>query len=488
MEDRGHRAVGCVDDRDGRVIPEGTIPSESSPVVPWGTAARARLARRQWPIMAMFVMLAAGMAFMFAWDPVVHHNGSWSTGSDLWGIFRGAHYVGWGFVGGIYTPSDGIITFPGMTILLAPVAMLAGHLHMTESFMPYLLRHPTAALVLQPIELLLASTVVFATDALAERLVVSKRRRILLCFLVGIIAWPTAAVWGHAEDALAVTFAVYAMLAFLDRKWSKAGWLFGFGIVVQPLVALMLPLFIGAIPAGRRIALAVRSAALSVVLVGVAFAGNAGDTYRALVKQPTPPSVNHATPWVALAPKIPPASVPVTHQVSLVPGLGHPSLTSVTVAVHPVTLVAGGPGRSIDVIVAILFGIYVWRRPQHAIRLLWLAAAVLASRCFFEAVMTPYYIAPPLFLALVLASRQGGKRFWAAAVIALEITVLAYYHLNPWVWWLCIVAGLAGTLALSYPNDLTSTSGPPAGASSTSAPVEPETEIAEPIRSLEPAL
>jgi hypothetical protein len=155
---------------------------------------------------------------------------------------------------------------------------------------------------------------------------------------------------------------------------------------------------------------------------------------------------------------------------------------------HPVVFVSGGPARSIDVIVAILLGLYVWRRPQHVVHLLWLAAAVLASRCFLEAVMTPYYIAPPLFLALVLASRRGGRRFWAAAAIAIEITVLAYYHLNPWVWWLCIVAGLAGILALGYPNDLTSTSGPPAGASSTSAPVEPDTGIAEPIRSLEPAL
>ena len=50
--------------------------------------------------------------------------------------------------------------------------------------------------------------------------------------------------------------------------------------------------------------------------------------------------------------------------------------------------------------------------------------------------MTPYYLAPPLILCLVMASRQGAKRFWSAVVIGLEITVFAYHHLNPWVWWL----------------------------------------------------
>ena len=63
-----------------------------------------------------------------------------------------------------------------------------------------------------------------------------------------MVAWPVVAVWGHAEDVLAMTFAIYAMIAMLDGKWKKMGWLFGLGIVMQPLVALLLPLFIGATP------------------------------------------------------------------------------------------------------------------------------------------------------------------------------------------------------------------------------------------------
>jgi hypothetical protein len=306
----------------------------------------------------------------------------------------------------------------------------------------------------QPIELMLAATVIFASDALAQKLQVPTRRRVWLCVAVGVIAWPTAALWGHAEDALALTFALYAMGAMLDRRWAAMGWLLGLGILMQPLVGLMIPLFIGASPQGQRFLLAVRSAVLSVVLVGVAFLGDAADTYRQVVQQPTPPSVNHATPWAALAPKLTSGAVSTVHGAALVPGLGHPAITAVTARGAQVIEVSGGPGRMIDVVLAVLVGCYVWRRPQPQVRILWLAAAVLVSRVFFEPVMTPYYLAPPLLLCLVLVSRQRGKRFWPAVVIALEVTVFAYHHLNPWVWWLPVAIGAGAVLALGYPTDL----------------------------------
>lgn len=412
------------------------------------------LSTRKWPVAFSLALVTFGVVFMFGWNPLVHRNGSWDTGGDLWGIFRGAHYVGWGYLGGMYTSGTGIVSFPGIAVLLAPIAMLSDKLHLTESFMPYFLPRPTAALILQPVELLLTSTVIFATDALAERVRVGRRRRIWLCAFVAIVAWPLAAIWGHAEDALAMTFAIYAMIAMLDRKWAKMGWLLGVGIAMQPLVLLMVPLFLGATPRGQRIRLAARSAALPVLLVSIAFAGDASDTYRALVQQPTPPSVNHATPWVAFAPKLTSAKETTLHLASIVPGLGHAALSTGTAKAYEVVVVSGGLGRMIDFVLAVLIGVFVWRRPQPPVRLLWLAAAVLASRCMFEAVMTPYYMAPPLFLALVLVARQNPRRFWAAAILAIEVTVFAYHHLNPWIWWLTVVAGMCGIVALGYPNDL----------------------------------
>jgi hypothetical protein len=205
-----------------------------------------------------------------------------------------------------------------------------------------------------------------------------------------------------------------------------------------------------------------------------------------LVKEPTPPAVNHPTPWIAFAPKVSTDVPPTGRVATAAPQLGHPVLTQATSAVHAVVFVAGGPGRSIDVMMAILFGLYVWRRPQSTVRLLWLAAVVLASRCFFEAVMTPYYIAPPLLLALVLSSRQGGKRFWASVILALEITIFAYHHLNPWVWWLPIVGGLAAILAFGYPGDLTSAPESLPEVTAYALPAEGESRSPEPSRPLQP--
>ncbi len=413
-----------------------------------GSSIARRCSRRRWPLLLSIAMLAAGIAFMLEWNPLVHHSPSWNVGGDLWNTFRAAHYVGWGYLGGVYDPANGIITFPGMATLLAPVAMLSGTLHLSESFLPYTLQHPTAALLLVPIELAMAASVVFATDALAERLQVGTSQRRALCVLVAVIAWLTASVWGHPEESLAMTFALYAMIAMLDRKWVRCGWLFGVGVVLQPLVALMLPLFVARTPRGMRIMLAVRSSALSVALIAVAAAGNFHDTYRALVEQPTPPALNHPTPWVWLAPKLTSGGDRLTNYASI----GHPhgamSVTHSTAMARSLVFVAGGPGRMIDVVLSVLLGVLVWRRPQSDVGVLWLASCVLASRCFFEPVMTPYYLAPPLFLGLVLAARVGGARFWAAAALSLEVTILAYHHLNPWIWWSSIVLGLAGIVAL----------------------------------------
>jgi hypothetical protein len=414
-----------------------------------------RLIRRKWPVVLTAVFIATGMAFMFAWNPLVHHVNNWATGGDVWGIYRGAQYVSWGDLGGIYNQGNGVVAFPGMEVLLVPVALVSDHFHLVASFGPFMLPRPTVAPLLMPVELLLASSVLFAADALAERLGVAARRRAWLCLSVAVVAWPTTALWGHAEDALAMTFALYAMVALLNRRWPLMGWLFGIGVVMQPLVVLLLPVFLGTTPRGQRFLLAVRSLALSAFLVLVAFAGDASDAYRSLVEQPTPPSINHATPWSHLSPVVSSKAVQTIHGAGLVPaadGSGHFSMHSATATGQAVVQVSGGAGRMIDVVLAILIGLYVWRRPQSPVRVLWLAAVVLVSRCFFEPVMTPYYLAPPLFLCLVLASRQRGKRFWSSVVIAFEITVFAYHHLNPWVWWVPIVAGLVAILALTYPG------------------------------------
>jgi hypothetical protein len=154
---------------------------------------------------------------------------------------------------------------------------------------------------------------------------------------------------------------------------------------------------------------------------------------------------------LALAPKLAASFTTKSTALSLRMHSGHFAVSNVTVPVQQVVVVTGGLGRSLYMGVAVLVGIYVWRRPQSWSMLLWLAATVLAARCFFEAVICPYYLAAPLFVALVLAARMGNRRFGGAVAIAFGTSIYAYFHFSPWVWWLPVVAGLAAVLALAYP-------------------------------------
>jgi hypothetical protein len=125
--------------------------------------------------------------------------------------------------------------------------------------------------------------------------------------------------------------------------------------------------------------------------------------------------------------------------------------STVTADGHTLLEVAAGPGRTLYIVLALLAGLYVWRRPQDPVRLLWLAGVVLGARCFFEAVMTPYYLTPPLIVLLVLAARRGTGRFTASVVVAAGISWFAYWHLAPWVWWPPIAVGMTVVMALSRP-------------------------------------
>ena len=138
--------------------------------------------RRGMAIVVAGGIVVLGVLYYFCFDPVFRHSATWTDPSDLWGTFRAAHYVGWGFLGGVYNQETGMVTFPGIAIVLAPVAMLSDALHMSSTIEAFRVAHPTAALLLVPTVLVLASTVVVAVDALADELGESAaRRRRSLC-------------------------------------------------------------------------------------------------------------------------------------------------------------------------------------------------------------------------------------------------------------------------------------------------------------------
>ena len=98
--------------------------------VPSGTVTR--LHRRTWPLTVTGAFVVTGMAYSLLWAPVVRHHSYWIDPGDLWATYRGAHVVGWGDLGGVYGAGTGLVTFPAILIVLAPVAMQLVHLLLAD--------------------------------------------------------------------------------------------------------------------------------------------------------------------------------------------------------------------------------------------------------------------------------------------------------------------------------------------------------------------
>ncbi len=210
---------------------------------------------------------------------------------------------------------------------------------------------PQWAVWADPYALLLSCPALFACDALAERLQVSRPRRAVLCVVEAFLLWNVTVLWGHPEDAVAVALAAYALTFALDGRFVGAGWLFGAALAFQPLVLLMLPVLLAM--AGKRFALglAIRSVLPAAVLLAVPLIASFRATLHVLLDQPSPPGVNHVTPWTALAPKL---------------GGG---------------LVAAGPIRLLGILMAVGLGVWTFRRWRERPEMLaWACVLALALR------------------------------------------------------------------------------------------------------------
>jgi hypothetical protein len=413
-----------------------------------GTALR----RHQAPIVASLLFLALGMAYFFGWGPLVLHRSQWTTGSDLWGVFRAAHYVGWGWFGGIYLPANGVVTFPGFLVIMAPVAMVSGALGLSESNAPYFALHPAAALLAQPVELLLSVPMIFAVDSVARSIRVSPRARWAVCVTAALVALPVLATWSHAEDVLSLALGLYALESLMSGRYRRGGWLLGAGIAIQPLIALAGPLLVGMSRADQRLRLILRALVPSVVLIGLALAGNFSDTVTALTEQPTSPVTNHPTPWTSLSPVVAVEKARTLVVPRIVEFGGHYLKVRTVIHLGGDYSVAGGAVRTISLVVALVIGVWVWRRRPDAVGLVWLFAAAIAARCYFEPVMTPYYLAPPLIVGVIAAGRAGRWRFLAAVVVSLADTAYAAQRFSLWVWWLPVMGMLTVVLACGFPG------------------------------------
>jgi hypothetical protein len=374
-------------------------------------------------VLITVALVAVTMGYSFFWFPAVHHTQIWITPGDVWSTFRAAHWVGWGNIGGVYGGDTQLVTFPGIAVLLAPVAMISGGLGLTESISPIFLNHPTAWLVLGPAIALLGGTCLFGVDAMAEQLGVGRRRRFLLCCMEAAVIFQVIAIWGHPEDVVALGLALYALLASLNARWLLCGLLWGAAIAVQPLVILMFPLAFSRLPKGHRLEAVLLAATPSVLLLSAPLATEWRQTSRVFLHQANFQFLDHATPWIALS----------------------PHLTRVSVG--------AGPGRMLAVGAAIGLGLWAVKFRPSPVGLVWLCALALSLRCFFESVMVPFYLGPPLALIVLAAALQSSWiRLLGSWTLAMVATAFSFHRFSEWGYWVPLVALLAAGLAAGWPG------------------------------------
>jgi hypothetical protein len=397
---------------------------------------REKLKRRIFPLVASIGLLLVGM-FTTTLGPTWTGKAEWALPYDLWGTLIATVRLVHGNVGGLYTQPTGLVSLPGAAIILLPAAAVIAAAGLSLQIPGPHNLHPPVWLLAGPYEIALCCVTLFAADALAEQLGVTKWKRGLLAVASAVALWNVSARWGHPEDAVAVGLLLYAVLALGRSRTALAGWLAGAAVCVQPLVLLALPMLLAPLPWRRMPAFLVRSALPSAVLLGVAALANWHATYTSVTSQPNSPVINHPTAWTSLAP--------------------HMSNTNV----------AAGPARLATIVLACCCALAVRRRwlaqaetagggswpPSLLADVLWWAALALALRSFFEPVMVSYYPWPVLAVALIPAATLRWIRLVAASVLAGGLTAAAQGSSHSvWVWWVPLVIGLAGMLALSRPR------------------------------------
>ncbi|HWG02718.1 MAG TPA: hypothetical protein VG164_12850 [Trebonia sp.] len=392
------------------------------------------------PLGAAAMLLAISMATTTV-GPAMIGRREWALPYDYWGTLVAAVRLAHFDVGGLYTQPTGLVSLPGAAVILVPVAAVISATGLSLAIPGPGNLHPPVWLLAGPYEIVLACVTLFAADALAERLGVSRGRRALLAAASAGALWNVSARWGHPEDAVAVGLLLYAVLALSRPRLSLAGWLAGAAVCVQPLVLLALPVLLSVLPWRRMPFFAARAALPSIALLGAAAIANWNATYTAVTSQPDSPVINHPTLWTSLAPHMAGGNV------------------------------AAGPARAVTILLACCCALAIRHRWQAAVSswspdlladVVWWVALTLALRSFLEPVMVSYYPWPVLAVALIPAATRW-RRLLAAAVITSGLTAAAQGPSHDvWIWWAPIVAGLAVLLAIARAPRRAQFSGRPA--------------------------
>ncbi len=426
---------------------------EAAEPEPTAPSPAPRLRRRLYPLLATVGLILVGMSSSLWWGPRLAGFTAWALPHDLWGTMIAANRLLHGHVGDLYTQPTGLITLPGGALILVPLVIVTGLLGL-PLHIPGHGADPASWLFAGPYETAISAVALFAADAIAEHVGLSRRRRLLLAAAGAILLWNVTIRWGHPEDAVAVGLLLYAVLELGKANATRPGrsaWLFGLAVAVQPLVLLSLPVVLAVMKPSRVAGYLTRAAIPGAALLGAAAIANWHATYIAVTSQPNWPAVNHPTPWLALATPLPDGAV------------------------------AAGPSRILAIACACACAAVVWRRcraargpgpwdSQTLLQVLWWVAVALAVRSAFEPVMVSYYVWPSLTIALVTSAATWSGLLATSAVAATITFASQSPWRSPWTWWAPLFASLCLTLYLARVRRPAAEAEPPAPPALVTAP------------------
>ena len=359
--------------------------------------------RGAWPsslvMGGLFVAAAMAVSLRFGW--VMGVRGGWAVSSDVWMTVNAGRFVWNGALGYVYQGTTSY-ALPLSFILMAPASGLVDRLGLTEGY-PTPLPHPNAWLVIGPYTLVFGIFLLHAVRRLAWDLGIRSRLWLVQLGAVLIVLVP-AFQWGHFEDVLALTAAIWALRRMIAGDFVRAALYVSIAISFKQWAVLLLPFVLAAAPPGRRLrALGAGVAlpgALTLYLLGVDWA----DASRALFMP--------------------------TNQVS---GFeGHGAVFINWFGRHTSTV-----SRSTGTLLAAWVG-WRCRHVRSVPAILGVAALILFLRPLFEPVTFSYYWSPAYLLAGLAALAAVGEfraLHWLLPVAAMAWTLPRGNPHTAALWW-----------------------------------------------------
>ncbi|MGH9303065.1 MAG: hypothetical protein ACRDZ5_01500 [Acidimicrobiales bacterium] len=371
--------------------------------------------KRAVPLSVSVGFVVVSMQLSLWWyDFYSHSPGIWRMPGDFWATFSSSVELVHGHFSGVYSHATGLVTLPGVTFLLAPVAGITSGLgwHLGPPAGGFF--SPTSWLLAGPVMLALSTVPLFAIDRIAQRFGLSLGRRVGLALAEAVVLANVALLWGHLEDAVSVGLVLYAVVAAQDRSWPRAASLLGLAIAVQPLAVLAVPAVLAPLGLVGSLRQAWRLVLPAVIVVILPLVAEPGAVWHALFLQPNYPSFNHPTPWTSMAPRLSNGGV------------------------------GAGPTRALATLGALAGGAAFCRRRPGAERVLLVIGGAFGLRVLLEVVVADFYVWPALAICLVVAARRGTFRLGLVAVVAAGESFLQQQHFGGiWPWWILTV-GLLG--------------------------------------------